>query len=193
MTSLPFKILTVLFVISRRPLLPSNSKLEGLVKPVCDRLKTETALIWLQIKSGKPFEMKSCQMLQKGEHHSSRGQTVSSRRGFLADISTYITSRDSTFSCTWTEHPLLLRNYEKLGSTALKLNYRQNRVVTEIKESAGSTVKAVVNQGFYPRTLRDGFLDIWRNGGRYSCSATSEIYFFSRLKYSNNAECLHHT
>lgn len=115
-------------------------------------------------------------MLQKGEHHSREVQTVCSRRGFLADISTYITSRDSTLSCTWTERLLLLRKNEKLGSAALKENYRHNRVVTEMKESAGSTVTAVVQLGYYPRTLRDGFLEKWRNGGGYSHSATSEIY-----------------
>lgn len=155
-TSLPYKLLTVLFIISRRSPLPSNSK--GLVKPVCDSMEIETAVIWLQ---GKPFELKSSQMLEKGEHVSSRVQTASSWSGFVADISTYITSRDSTPSFTWTEHLLLLRKYEKLGCAALKENYRHNRAIIEMKEPVGSPVNAavpletVVQHKYYPRTLRE--------------------------------------
>lgn len=132
MTSLPCKVLIVLFLISRRQFLPSNGKQEEcLVKSACHVL--ETASLWLHIKVSPCSESKSCKMFH--ENHS-QVQALSSWT--WCDISTYITSRDLT--CTRTEHLLVLRKHEKLENAALREIYRQNGAITEIKELVESTV-----------------------------------------------------
>lgn len=132
MTSLPFKVLIVLFLVSRRQFLPSDSKQECLVKPAHHVLEIKTASPWLH-KKASPFD---CKKFNKRHYRHSQQQGVSNWTGH--DISTYITSRDST--CTRTEHLLVLRKHENLENAALRELYRHS----EIKALVGSPGTALL-------------------------------------------------
>lgn len=116
MTSLLCKLLAVLFLISKGPFIP---------KPVPNVLKVETAFPSLNITPAPRLELKLCKRLEE--------EVVSSLTGFLHRISTYLTSRDSTPTCTWTEQLLVLRTHEELENAALRENYRKNGAITERK------------------------------------------------------------
>lgn len=141
MTSLPYKVLMVLFLISRRQFLPSSGKPEGSVKPATHVLDVKTPSPWLQSKAANTLEPKSCEMFNRRHYHHSQ---VSDWTGSMHDISTYITSRDSTPSCTQTDRLLVLKKHEKLENAALRENYRHNGAITEIKEVVGSTVTVLL-------------------------------------------------
>lgn len=138
MTSLPFKVLTVLFIISRRQFSPSHGKLEGVVKPTYHVLDVKVALPWLQIKSASRFDLKSHKNVKRHYHHS-EVEAGSNWTGSIQDILTYITSRDSTSSCTWRECLLVSRKHDKLENAALRENYRHNGTNPEIEKHVGST------------------------------------------------------
>lgn len=132
MTSLLCKLLTVLFLISRGPFLPSNSEPEGSSKSVPNVLKVKTAFPSLNTTPAPCFELELCKHLEE--------EAVSSLTGFTHRTSTYLTSRDSTPTCTWTEQLLVLRTHEELENAALRENYRSNRAITErkLEGSAGA-------------------------------------------------------
>lgn len=133
MTRLSYKVLVVLFLISRRQFLPSNSKQEEcLVKPALHVSEVKTA--------SRCVELKSCKMFHKRRYHHSQAQAVFYWTGH--DISTYITSRDS--ACTWTECLQGLRKHEKLEKAALREIFRHNGAITAIKELVGSTGTALL-------------------------------------------------
>lgn len=121
MTSLPFKVLIVLFLVSRRQFLPSDSKQECLVKPAHHVLEVKTASPWLLIKAS-PCD---CRKFKKRHYRHSQEQAASNWTGH--DISTYITSRDST--CTRTERLLALGKHENLENAALREIYRHSGAV----------------------------------------------------------------
>lgn len=168
-TILPYKVLTVLFLITGRQLLPSNCELEGLMKPV--HHVWESASPWLQRKS--TFELK--QFLKRHYHHSCT-PAVSSWTGYLDDISTYITSRDSTPTCTWTEE--VLRKYKNLA--ALRVNYRHNRAFTEIKELTGSS-ETVPLETVGPVGWTFRYMESWWRV-RLKPPQTREVYFCSKTE-----------
>lgn len=136
MTSLPFKVLIVLFLVSRRQFLPSDSKQECLVKPAHHVLEVKTVSPWLHIKAS-PCD---CGKFKKRHYRHSQEQAASNWTGH--DISTYITSRDST--CTLTERLLVLRKHENLENAALREIYRHSGAMTEIKVLVGSTGTALL-------------------------------------------------
>lgn len=108
------------------------------MKPAHHVLDVKTVSPWLQIKTAPWFELKNC----KRFHHRSQAQAVSNWTGSMHDISTYITSRDSTSTCTptSTEHILVWRKHEKLENAALRKNYRHSGAFTELIELVRSTV-----------------------------------------------------
>lgn len=133
MRHLPCNILIFLFFISRRQFC--------LVKPAHHVLDTKTELPWLQRSAAPSFEVKCCSTFHKGHyHHHHSGSWKWSTR----DFSTYLTSKDSSPSCTRTERLLVLRKREKLESGALRENYRHNGAITEIVEPLGSTVPVIL-------------------------------------------------
>lgn len=137
MTSLPYKVLIVLFFISRRQFLPSNSKQEEcLLKPAHHVLDVKPASPWLHIQPSPFFELKSHKMFHKRHYDHSQVHALFNGPGH--DISTYITSRDST--CTRTARLLVMRKHEKLEKAALREIYSHNRAIREIKERVWSTV-----------------------------------------------------
>lgn len=144
MTSLPYKVLIVLFLISRRQLLPSSGKQERSVKPAHSALDVKTASPRLHIKAAPCFEPKSCKVFHERHRHQSRAQAASNWTASMHDISTYITSRDWTPTCTRTERLLVLRKHEKLVNAALRENYRHDGAITEIIELVGSTVAVLL-------------------------------------------------
>lgn len=171
MSSMPYKLLIVLFFISRRQFLPSTGTPEEcLVKP---------AHHVLEVKPASPrFELKSCKMFRKRHYDHNRAQAVFSGPGH--DISTYITSRDST--CTRTERLLVMRKREKLEKAALREIYSHSRAITEIKDLAGSTNCRVSLLRDPQKLLWKDFksvnrVDLWEGTG---CGA-SRIDFCSRL------------
>lgn len=129
MTSLPFKVLTVLFLIST---------LLGHGKPVDVVSPTHCVLPWLRVKSAPCFDALSCKKAKRHDHHS-EVETVFNRTGSIGNFSTSITSRDSTCSCTRTECCLVLRKHEKLGNAALRESYRYSGALTATHKHAGST------------------------------------------------------
>ncbi|KAA8584900.1 hypothetical protein FQN60_003594 [Etheostoma spectabile] len=141
LTSLPYKVLIVLFFISRRQFLPSNSKQEEyLVKPAHRVLEVKPASPWLHKEASLCFVLKSCKLFHKRHYGHSRVQAVSNGTGH--DISTHITSRDST--CTRTERLRVMRKHEKLEKAALREIYSHSRAITEIKEVVGSTMTTLL-------------------------------------------------
>lgn len=138
MTFLPYKVLTVLFFISRRQFLPSHGNLEDVVSPTHHVLDVETVLPWLQIKSAPCFDVQSYKHVKRHYHHS-KVEPVSSWTGSIQNISAYITSRDSTSSRTGTERLSVSRKHETLGNAALRENYRYNGAFTEREEHVEST------------------------------------------------------
>lgn len=141
MTSLPYKLLIVLFLISRRQFSPGSGKQERSVKPAHHVLDVKTTLPWLQFKAAPCFELKSCKMFHKRQN---KAQVASSWTASMHDISTYITSRDSAATCTPTERLLVLGKHEKLENAALKENYRHGGAITDIIELVGPTVAGLL-------------------------------------------------
>lgn len=124
MSSSPCKVLTLLFLISRRPFLP----LEGLVKPIHRGSKVKLAFPRLNIKSSPCSERTGSEVFPKRHNHT-QGAGVSSRTRSMHETSKYITSRESTSTCTRKKKDVALREtFTKYGAT------------TEIKELAGPTV-----------------------------------------------------
>lgn len=131
MRHFPCNILIFLFFISRRQFC--------LVKPAHHVWDIKTELPRL-LKSAAPgFEVKCCSTLHKGHYHHS-----GPRKWSTPDFSTYLTSKDSTPSCTRTERLLVLRKREKLENCALRENYRHNGAITERVEPLGSTVPVIL-------------------------------------------------
>lgn len=130
-TSLPCKVLIVLFLISRR---------QCSVRPAHDVLDIKTASAWLQIKAAPCFELKSCRMFHKRHQQHRQVWAVSSQTGSMHDISTYITSRDSAPTSTRMERLLALRTHEKLENAALRENYKHGGAITDMKELVRSVV-----------------------------------------------------
>lgn len=127
-TGLLCELLAVLFFISVGPFLPSNSQSERWSKSVPNVLKVKTAFPLLPTTPAPCFELK----LEE--------EAVSSLTGFTHRISTYLTSRDSTPTCTWKGQLLVLRTHEELENAALRENYRRNGAITErkLEGSAGA-------------------------------------------------------
>lgn len=121
MRDLPCNMMILLFLISRRQFC--------WVKP-SHRVSDESP--WLRRSTAPASEPKCCSTFHKGHYHHSGLQNWSTR-----DITTHLTSKDSTPSCTRTERLLVLRRREKLESGALRENYRQNWATVE---PLGSTV-----------------------------------------------------
>lgn len=150
-TSLPYKVLTVFFLISRQQLLPSNILLKGWVKPVYHAWEAEA-------KEANSYMLKSCGILLKRHYEHSGVQAATSR--FLHNIFTSLSSRDVTPDCTWTGHPSVLRTNRDFESSALKGNYIHNGTIVEIKdptvtvvlETKGSLVAPI--EQCSPRTFR---------------------------------------
>lgn len=182
MSTLPYKVLTVLFLITRRQFLPSNCELEGLVKPV--HHVSESASPWLQMKSTSQLKQ-----FLKRHYPDGRAPAVSSWTGFSDDISTYITSRDSIPTCTWTEEVLRTRTHKKLA--ALRVNYRHKRAFTETKELTGSmetTVRPVVIQKSCQRTLEGWTFRLMESWWKVrlkpaQTAAPGRFIFVAELKY----------
>lgn len=180
MTSLPFKVLTVLFFISRRQFLPSHGKLKNVVIPTHCVLDVKSVLPWLQIKSAPYFNVQNCKKA-KIQYHHSEVEAASNWTGSIQNFSTSITSRDSTPSCTLTKRLLVLRKHDKFENAALRENYRYIGACTETEEHVESTetvlLETVVSvvarlcpsevQGYFKvdcgRTLRTSTEWIFRN------------------------------
>lgn len=128
-SSLPHKVLIVLFLASRCQILPSNSTPEGLFTPIHLRLEVEAALPWLHRKGDKCFLLKSCEIPSKRQSNQSGALAASSQTMLFHNILTSTTSTDSAPSCTWRGHPLVLRKYRKLKNAALKGNYMHSGAI----------------------------------------------------------------
>lgn len=145
MTNLSYKVLIVLLLISRSRFLPSSSKQKCLAKLSLHVLDLKTSSPWSQTKAAPCFELKSCRMVHKRHYHHSQEQAVSN-----SNISTYITSRDSTPTCTQIARLLAFRKHDKLKNAALREDYRHDGAITELLvgttallETAGSVVAHV--------------------------------------------------
>lgn len=139
-TSLPLKVLAVLFLTFRRQLSPGQGKPEDVLKPDLHALDFQTPLSWLQKESAAWFDPKSHKDV-KSQHQPSEAEAVSSWTQSPQDILTY-TSKDSASSCTWSQ---VLRKHRKLENAALRENYRHNGAITDATEtgllgSVGSVV-----------------------------------------------------
>lgn len=132
MTGLLCELLAALFFISIGPFLPSNSEPEWLSTSVPEVLKVKFAFPSSNTTPAPCFEPELCKHLEE--------EAISSLTGFMHRISTYLTSRDSTPTCTWTEQLFVLRTHEQLENAALRENYRRNGAITERKPegSAGA-------------------------------------------------------
>lgn len=106
MTILQCTFLTVLFLITRRQFGLSIGKLEGLVKPAHHMLEGKSSFY----------------------HHV---QAVSAWTASVHDISTNLTSRDSTPSFSWKKH-LLGWRHVKLENAALRKNYKHSGAFREL-------------------------------------------------------------
>lgn len=93
-----------------------------------------------QTKAAPCLELRSRRLCRKRRRHHSPEEVSSSWTGSARDISTYITSRDLTSTCTRTGRLLVLGKREKLGNAALRENYRHDGAITEIIELVGPTV-----------------------------------------------------
>lgn len=129
MSSLPHKVLIVLFLISRWQFLPSNSTPEGLLMPIHHGLEVEAASPWLQIKRDKCFLLKSSVIPSMRHSNQSKALAASNQTMLFYNILTSTASRDSAPRCTWTGHPLGSRKYRKLKNAALKENYTHNGAI----------------------------------------------------------------
>lgn len=142
MTHLPHKVLIMLLLISRRHFLPSSSK--RLAKFSLHVFDLQARLAWSQTKAAPCLELKSYRKVHKRHYKHSQEQVVSSWMGSMYDISTYITSRDSTLTCTH------LKKHKNMKTAALRENYRHNGTITGIRstvtvllETAGSVIAHV--------------------------------------------------
>lgn len=142
-TSFSCKVLLVLFLISRRQLFPSSGTQECFVKSAHPVLDVETVSLWIRTKAAPCFELRNGKMFNKGHHHHREVKVGSSPTWSTLDISTYITSRDLTSTCTQTKRILVSRKKEKLKNAALRENYRPDGANEVMKEVLGSNVTVV--------------------------------------------------
>lgn len=143
-TSLSCKVFLVLFLISRRQLLPSSGGTqECFVKSAHPVLDVKTESLWIRTKAAPCFELRNGKTFNRGHYHHSEVKVGSSPTGSMLDISTYITSRDLTSTCTQTKRILVLRKKEKLKNAALRENYRPDGANEVTKELLGSNVTVV--------------------------------------------------
>lgn len=138
MTNLPYKVLIALLLISRSCFLPSSGKQECLAKLSLHVLDLKTSSLWSQTKATPCFELKSCRMVHKRHYHLSQEQAVPN-----CNISTYITSRDSTPTCTQTEHLLAFRKHDKLKNAALREDYIHDGAITAILVGSSALLETV--------------------------------------------------
>lgn len=131
-SSLPHTVLILLFLTPRWQFVPSNRTPEGLMMPIHHELEVETVSPWLQVQGAKCFLLKSFEISPKRHLNQSRVQAASKRTMFFFTISTSTTSRDSTPRCTWTGHPVALRQCKMLKNAALKGNCTYNGAIAEI-------------------------------------------------------------
>ena len=193
--NLNYKVLIVLFLISRRQLLP-----DCFVKPDNHVLDIKTTSPWLQMKAAPCFHEK--------QHHHGGDRAVSSWTGSTREISTYFTSGDSTSTRTSTKRLSVSGRREGLENSALRENYRHEGAITEIKELAESAVNVL--SGFavarkyarvnFGRTLRA--TTAWTLTNLEACRrvrlkrtrVTVPVGSFSVADLNSNVvECLHHT
>lgn len=142
-TSVPCKVFLVLFLISRRQLLPSSGTQECSVKSSHPVLDFKTVSLWIRTKAAPCFELRNGKMFNKGHNHHSEVKLGSSPTGSMLNISTYITSRDLTSTCAQTKCILVSRKKKKLKNAALRENYRPDGANKVMKELLGSNVTVV--------------------------------------------------
>lgn len=122
-TSAPFKILVVLFVISGTQLSQSHHGFS--MKPVHQVLDVRTVSTWLQTQTAPNVGLRSCSLLQERLNHLNWAES-------MHHISTLSTFMDSGPACTQTEPLLGSRLHRKLKMAALRGNYKHMGVLTEL-------------------------------------------------------------
>ena len=194
-TNLPYKVLIVLFLISRRQLLP-----DCFVKPDNHTLDVKTTSPWLQMKAAPCFhERQYC-------HGGDRA--VSNWTESVCYISTYFTSRDPNPTCTSTKRLSVSMRRESLVNAALRENYRHEGAITETKELAKTAVNVLSGVAVARKCARVNFgrtlraTTEWTLTNVEACrrvrlkrpQATVPVGSFSVADLNSNVvECLHHT